>query len=409
MTGTGPTASLGKALAWSVYLGVSWTWCIGMFLPVLMLRDYGPWGFAVFAVPNVVGAALMGWVLRTGEASLRMCRSHASAVRLFSLVTILFHLYFVWYLTQAGWVQGPLWPWIAIGVFSLSIFTGLKTDNPTEALWPWGISVTVIAFALYAGIEIRLPAGASREFFGIPAVAWIAPVCIFGFLLCPYLDLTFHRARQSLTPRDSKVAFGVGFCAIFLAMIVFTAVYAGWLLGLGAIAARVPTAILLHMLVQAGFTTGLHIREGLRSFEWAGGNGARTSAACVGAIGLVAGAAALVRLNPSDNISPAFELGYRVILSAYGLLLPAYVWLIMIPLRSQNTGPSKANTAVWLGACALAAPAYWMGFIEGKEWWLAPGLAIVLAARVLISSQAAARSPTQDRPPPETPGSPKAT
>ncbi|HTL30770.1 MAG TPA: hypothetical protein VL282_16180, partial [Tepidisphaeraceae bacterium] len=36
-------------IGWAIYLGMSWTWCIGMFLPVLLVRDYGFWGWLVFA------------------------------------------------------------------------------------------------------------------------------------------------------------------------------------------------------------------------------------------------------------------------------------------------------------------------------------------------------------------------
>lgn len=57
-----------SVLGWAAYLACSWTWCIGMFLPVLLVRDYGVWGFVVFAVPNVVGAGAMGWVLSAASA-----------------------------------------------------------------------------------------------------------------------------------------------------------------------------------------------------------------------------------------------------------------------------------------------------------------------------------------------------
>ncbi|MDB5302268.1 MAG: hypothetical protein JWO87_3931, partial [Phycisphaerales bacterium] len=45
------------ALGWGAFLACSWTWCIGMFLPVLLVRDFGEMGWLVFAAPNVVGAA----------------------------------------------------------------------------------------------------------------------------------------------------------------------------------------------------------------------------------------------------------------------------------------------------------------------------------------------------------------
>src|SRR6185295_11012918 len=84
-------------LGWAVYLAMSWTWCIGMFLPVLLVRDYGVWGWVVFAVPNVIGAAAMGWVLRSPEQSARITAAHQRACRAFSLATIAFQVYF------AGW------------------------------------------------------------------------------------------------------------------------------------------------------------------------------------------------------------------------------------------------------------------------------------------------------------------
>ena len=48
-----------NTLGWAAYLGMSWTWCIGMFLPVLLIRDYGIWGFVVFAVPTLRNPRLM--------------------------------------------------------------------------------------------------------------------------------------------------------------------------------------------------------------------------------------------------------------------------------------------------------------------------------------------------------------
>src|SRR5438445_473687 len=81
-------------LGWAAFLGVSWTWCIGMFLPVILLREFGLGGWVVFAVPNVIGAAAMGWVIRDRASSRRMIHEHRLACLVFSLVTILFQLYF---------------------------------------------------------------------------------------------------------------------------------------------------------------------------------------------------------------------------------------------------------------------------------------------------------------------------
>ena len=44
-----------KSFLWAFFLACSWTWCVGMFLPVLLVRNWGIWGWVVFAVPNVIG------------------------------------------------------------------------------------------------------------------------------------------------------------------------------------------------------------------------------------------------------------------------------------------------------------------------------------------------------------------
>lgn len=373
-----------NSLLWAVYLAASWTWCIGMFLPVLLVRDYGLWGFVVFAAPNVIGAGAMGWVIRSREASRKTVAQHETAVRLFSAVTVGFHLWFVWYLAQAGWVTGSIWPWVAVGVFGLALFSGSMTERPAEALTPYLISIAVIVFSIVAGLEMKIPSPAQQTFGGIPAVAWVAPVCLFGFLLCPYLDGTFHRAREHLEPTGARVAFGLGFGVFFLAMILFTLAYSGLLLGATAAGPRVLTAIVLHMLIQSGFTCGLHVREMTSSLGPANKVRVRGLFVSAGVVTLLAGAVALIGLSVNANISPGFETGYRIFLSAYGLLFPAYVWLVMMPLWGRDESPTSRHVLVWLVASGVAAPAFWMGFMQHREWWLVPGLLVVLVARGFI-------------------------
>lgn len=395
-----------QTFQWAVFLAVSWTWCIGMFLPVLLVRDYGIWGFVAFAVPNVAGAAAMGWLIRSRESSLGMIRRHDFLVRVFSAVTVAFHLWFVWYLSQAGWVSGAWWPWLAVGIFSISLLSGQKTEQPWDALTPYLISVAVIAFSLWNGLEIKLAPGEGRRFLDVPAVAWVAPVCIFGFLLCPYLDATFHRARRALDTQGARVAFGLGFGVFFLPMILFTLGYSSLLLGDGVAGPRVLTAIVLHMLIQSGYTCGLHIRELASEFGGFDRVRLRGTTVSAGVIALLCGAAVLLRFPVTSNISPGFELGYRVFLSAYGLLFPAYVWLVVLPLRGTEQAPGPRQMWVWLGACVLAAPAFWMGFMQKQEWWLVPGLLVPLAARVLIPRGGVSGQRMPARSAPEIPSSP---
>ena len=77
------------------------------------------------------------------------------------------------------------------------------------------------------------------------------------------------------------------------------------------------------------------------------------------------------------------ELVYRLFMSFYGLVFPAYVWLVMMPLR-QPTPPSARAVWIWIFAVIAAAPAFWLAFVVGHMWWLVPGVVAVLMARGLV-------------------------
>lgn len=329
----------------------------------------------------------MGFVLRSSGSAQRILARDALAVRLFSAITVLFHLYLIWWLSQAGYVGGTLWPWAVTAIVAFSAFTALRARSPGDAATIYFLSLAIAGFALFTGLEFKLPDAPARAFFGIPALVYLAPVCVFGFLFCPYLDATFLRARLYTTPSESKLAFGVGFGVVFFSMILFTLAYAGLFLGTAAAGPRVAAAIVLHILIQSGYTIGLHIREGVRLGADDSATESLTAARRRQAI-IVAGFVVLIvtaglqipRVSDGPGISPTFEFGYRLFMSAYGLLLPAYVWLVLIPRRDRDAPPARASLIVWLAACGLAAPAFYMGFMRQQEWWLPIGLAVVLAA-----------------------------
>jgi hypothetical protein len=79
------------------------------------------------------------------------------------------------------------------------------------------------------------------------------------------------------------------------------------------------------------------------------------------------------------------ETIYRVFLSFYGLIFPAYVWLCVIPGKGR-AAPTTRQCLVFAEAVLVASPLFWLGFIEGRMIWLLPGLAVVLLARLLIPS-----------------------
>jgi hypothetical protein len=226
------------------------------------------------------------------------------------------------------------------------------------------------------------------------------PVCAFGFLLCPYLDLTFHRARQE-SGRGAPLAFGLGFGVLFLAMIIGTPFYGElfWTQATRTEAWKLaPYALLIfHIALQLFFTVGVHAsacgnptKTGYRPGVWS-----------VAGMAIFLAAIAAVMLGRTTHVAPLLAepgndpvIWYRFFMAAYGLLFPAYVWLCMIPRRGMAIiAPSTRAIALWLGACAAATPFYWVGFMERHTIWLVPGVLVVLAARLIPVSKAAPAPP----------------
>ena len=375
-----PGRSLIQTLGWAVFLGCSWTWCIGMFLPVLLVRDLGVWGWIVFAVPNVVGAAAMGWVLRDPRSSARIVTHHAAACGAFSTVTIAFHVFFVlWFIPRLVGlpVTGVTFALAAVYL----IATVMRPDwDLLAAAIVWAVSLGMLA--LFLGKTA--PSLPSR---GVPGagIFWLAPVCVFGFLLCPYLDLTFHRARQATSTGSARAAFGLGFGVVFFAMIIFSLLYAPSLAPLVAPGWRERVrpafgAILgAHMMVQIAFTLAVHMRSAMT---------ARTRGGAVLAL-VIAAQLALV-LGIASWVLPRYhgldfgEVIYRLFMGFYGLLFPAYVWMCMVPGRDGESGLSAAKLRALALGVLVAAPMYWVGFVEGRMVWLVPGLAVVLLSRFTV-------------------------
>jgi hypothetical protein len=380
-----------------MYLACSWTWCIGMFLPVLLVRDYGICGFVVFAVPNVVGAGAMGWVLRAPGAAAALVQKHEAACRAFSVATIGFHVYFLsstlLHSAQPGSL--PWWCWILFGGSVVAAFApaGLGASWAVAViLWMLSASVGVIGLATGAfqsAWAAFIPLGGSEQ-----DLAWLAPVCAFGFALCPYLDFTFAAARSQAPGRTGTAAFALGFGVLFLAMILLTLGYAPLWLGPSAGAgAAVRAAVVWHILAQSVFTVVLHagalvVRDGwLEKRERPSGYRTWERVTCLAILGsFILGI--ITPILPGHAGLGAAEIGYRCFMSFYGLVFPAYVWLLMIPTRDGHSGlggeSGRRKLLIWAGAVGVAAPMFWMGFIERQEFWLVPGLGVVLLARLVL-------------------------
>ncbi len=381
--------------AWALYLGSSWTWIIGMVYPAYVLRDYGVWGFVAFAVPNVLGAAAMGFTLKDAQASQRMTEQHRPALRLFSEVTMAFHVFVVLWLglrVFGEWFVLMLPP-VAAALFMLD--ARLRKGAWLAAGLTTAISLGVIALsAATARAELALPSGP-------PALTeldlWLfLPASLFGFALCPYMDLTFHRARQSTTPSGGRTAFALGFVVVFCTMIVFTAAYSRAILPylsfdhvLGAAPEPLianteqaqtrslgPLANLLfaQLFIQIAFTLAIHLREHLR-FGQTKAVPLRAFAAL--AIGAGLGVAAL-----SPNV--AGETVYRSILLLYGTALPGYVLLCVIPpIRRQRPCPKRLR-AVWVVASVASYGFGWIGYVQHQAYGAIAAFVAIGLARIVV-------------------------
>jgi hypothetical protein len=389
MTPPPTTPALWRTFQWAAFLACSWTWCIGMFLPVLLLRDFGILGYAAFFVPNIIGAAAMGWVLRSGDASRRLVGEHLTACRAFSMVTASFQLFFgAWLLTS---IAGAWLPMTAVATITLALLIASRSSLRT-AVSLWLLSAAALVTLLFTG-DACPPASLRAGELPLLDVLYLAPACVFGFMLCPYLDMTFHSAAQGAGDRR-RAAFTLGFGALFAAMILFTLLYARFLQTRPTLAAAGPPWVLgiivAHIAAQLVYTFALH-HTYLRESAPAARN---RPAALYPALLIISGAAGALapRLPAAWGLSFG-ELIYRTFMATYGLLFPAYVWICMIP-RHGNSGLTREKLRVWALAVGIALPMFAAGFLMRHTFWLAPGLTVVLLARLLVRPAMAAAGPS---------------
>ncbi|HEX8522850.1 MAG TPA: hypothetical protein VF669_11375, partial [Tepidisphaeraceae bacterium] len=381
-----PASSSIRALGWALFLGMSWTWCIGMFLPVLLVRDYGVAGWLVFAAPNVVGAAAMGWFIRSGQSSREIVSAHSTACAAFSIVTVLFHLFFItWFVERL--IGHQFLP--VVGLVLVPVLLSVRRGKLNFLLAGLALMVSISAFAVmlaHAPAREAAAAELSRR-----DLIFLGPVCLFGFALCPYLDLTFHRARYSTEGAAAKIAFGMGFGFFFLSMIVLTLWYAPYLPRWIVAGVRLEKSVFtyalgFHMLVQALLTISFHVSELVRHQRFSDNRVVIPLAVVVMAVCVLG-----LGINEAERVRPRVyhgieygEVVYRVFMGFYGLVFPAYVWLCMIPSPAQ--APASRSGLAFGIATLLAMPFFWTGFIESRMMWLLPGVFLILFARLCISS-----------------------
>jgi len=322
-----------------------------MYLPVILERQFGIWGWIVFALPNVLGAAAFGWVLRDALSSRHVVDKHIVACRIFSAVTIAFQLFFLgWIGNWVGWEIGSV-PAMCIAAAVGFVLGRWKFSAPSASLV---LAVSMIAVLLF----IRFDWVGALALPDVPPskdLAAMAAICLLGFALCPYLDLTFHRARQSTNPIPGSLAFTLGFCVFFLAMIVFTLCYSAWMLDWRmAVPALLALVLGVHFGIQCGYTIALHTAALGKQWPY-----------LVGAALLAAG----------GYFYPGGEMSYRLFMTFYALIFPAYVWIVMLWGR---------RIEIMVLAILAAAPFYYAAFFQtGRMTWALAGVGIILLIPLL--------------------------
>lgn len=400
--GARETISWPRALMGALFLACSWTWCIGLFLPVYLVRDFGWPGWVAFMFPNVIGAALVGVAWRRAGASERFVERNTGAMRAFSAWTVLFHFTFL------GWMfaltaQLFLKSW-APGGGMLGLF--MITSMALGALG--SRAFRVFALVAYIGTWLLLLAAArtgstimfpeSSGLLRTVDLALLLPVICFGFLLCPHLDLTLHRVRQELPGRTGTAAFVLGFGVLFLGMLVVSLLYSSKM-----IAGSFSLYTIAILALQGVFTCAAHLRE---LFERgvvfarspqaplaserrrAAGTGAIVTFCLVIAVLIVAALSEdWISRGPALQMSPR-EMIYKLFLGAYALAFPAWAWIVAWRAARSR----RVRIVAFVLSMLPAAPCIWFGLLQGPiqgepaRWylWLPVGALIPVVVGVAL-------------------------
>ncbi len=384
-------------ILWGAYLACSWTWCIGMFLPTILMRDMGWMGFIIFAIPNVVGAAAMGWVLKSRIDSERFVEKHSGIIWWFSAITLAFHVFWILWISNFIRLAFPMPEPYLYGAASTAIAFLFVTGRAVQLGCAPQVAIVLLTFSISTLIATFIfpdIARATDEMVGAApksiAPLWMLPVMLFGFAFAPYLDITFHHARQELdTQRNARLGFTIGFVLFFALMIVLTTRYAGVMVwGLNGepypdtmfLPPWLGAALFAHILCQWIFTVRVHL-HGIRTIP-----GTKSRQPILFIVILIAGLLGLGVMKLPDYASlTGGEIVYRSFMGFYGLVFPTFLTYRFIQAKVNNEPINP--TAAWI-AVALAMPMFWIGFMERQNIWLVPGVGVVaLGAMVLFAKQ----------------------
>ena len=344
----------------AAYLACSWLWCLGGFFPLILGRDYGWPALAAFTIFNIGGAIYMGFYFKKPEQQRQFENSHKPAIALFSYVTLAYQLFFVAWL---GLVIEQLLLLPLVLTVGLAIYFS-RTYIKSLALVFYVLSIALFVMFLNSDLP---PIDLSAKPYWPHSVMPLA----IGFMLSPYLDITFHRAYKDST--NPKASFALGFGVFFLSLIAFVFYYAGSLGDIffnGALPAAIVYPVIAFLVLQTSFTIAAHCSE-LKNQKYL--SFSRLTTAILAFSVLVMSLLALLK---GSNIYwtplPFEETVYKSFLFFYSLVFPLY--LIM--------GQSKPMYLWILGICT---PAYSIGFLLGGQYSYTLTIGVVIILALVIS------------------------
>ena len=297
----------------------------------------------MFVIPNIIGCAAFGYVIRTPDKSKALVEKYGTAMALFSIATVAFHVFFISMILHMHGLESYAWP-IFIGIFivyAIAMFlskNGWMIFGSTCWLISLGVGLTFLPF------DVQVEATKPWQ-----DVYWLLPITTFGFLLCPYLDPTFHRAIQESPSKHSFGIFGIAFAI----MIAVTCLYQNVILEL------LPIALLIHLLIQSAFTMTAHLEEGSKAW------GKLPDKAFVLLCTIAIFIALVIASKNADQIQEHIN-DYLRFFVFYGLLFPGIVATFMLTGKSFTW----IRLALFILVALISLPLLESAYI-GDETWLA--------------------------------------
>jgi len=365
-----------RVFGWATYLCCSWMWCIGLFYPVLLYRDFGDIAWYFFVIPNVVGASVVPWLIKSAKLSEEFTCEHSLACRFFSFVTILFQLFFmIWALISFGITKSIVVITIFICFF---IFFLCSTRILIASLFSFFFSILalLIIFKLSDNAILIIP---RQGEFGVKELFGLLPVFLIGFFFCPYLDLTFHRAIKENNGLSIKFIYVIAFLGLFLSLLILGLAYFPVAYHMFFGENILPKSFLqfifyLYLIVQISFTCIVHIHELLQQ-----------KIQCHTWVLFIFILISVLIINLFANFEITLlgrsmhirEVFYRCFLSFYGLVFPLYIWIFVVNAKFATLKSQK--WIAWLVVTLIVVPFYAIGFLGNPSM-----IIYVLPVSVLI-------------------------